>query len=192
MIKKYFIVLTCITCIALILGVTANLSYEDFNNVADYFSSDKSFVLAESMLVKKVLTWISVYSFEYDVSLSITDSGGLDYVDYIFIPPEESPNGNGSLTLIIDDYDKSLGIDGDLRRLGNMLSHDSIPAAPTNPGITDFPQLTWIGVRSLVEGVRYFSGILYSIISILLHSLPMLLDILMVFLYLIGLSPSLV
>ncbi len=133
MIKKYFIVLTCITCIALILGVSANLSYEDFDAVANYLTSDKSFVMSEAMLVKKVLSWLSVYSFEYDVFLDVKDSDGEDYVDYIFIPPEETPNGNGMLTLAIDDYDNDLGISSDLRRLGNMLSHQAIPEAPSNP-----------------------------------------------------------
>lgn len=189
MLRKYIIVLSCITVICIILGHTANLSYDDFLYLGDYLTADDSYITSEVELLSKVSSWFSMYSVEYNIEVYIVDYS--TPVDYIFLPPDESSGYSGLLSLIIDSDDVSLGIDGDLRRIGNMLAHDAVPVVPEDPDLSEV--FTYIGssVQSIFVSFKFIIGFLYAIIVLVLHSLPLVLELVRVLLYLLGFTNSL-
>lgn len=189
MLRKYIIVLCCITVICIVLGHTANISYDDFVTIGDYLTAEDSYITSEVELLSKVSAWFSMYSVDYDIDLHVLDHPS--EVDYIFLPPEEDTGYPGVLVLIIDSTDSSMGIDGDLRRIANMLVHDAVPQLPEDPDLSDIFKVIGSTVQSVFVSIKFFIGIVYSLIVLLLHALPLVLELVRAFLYLLGFTNSL-
>ena len=184
MIRKFVIILVCLFAVCIVLGLSPNVSHEDFQLVGEYFSADTSHVLAEIELFSTLGTWYSFTSLDYNVVLYQTDN----YSDltYVFLPPDEAIGYPGQITLIIDQGDVDLGIANDLRRIGNTLVHDYIPEIPEDPNTLQI--LDFIGniVSTIWYYMRFFAGILYSIVVIVLHSLPVSLQLIRALLFILG------
>lgn len=190
MFRKYIIVLCCICAVCIVLGHTANVSYEDFVAIGNYISSDDSYVAAEVDLFSKVFSWFSMYSFEYEVELYEDSTQPYD-ADYLFQPPDPYSGTPGRLVLIIGIDDHILGIDDDLRRIANLLEHDALLPLPSEPNWKDYVDHLGYNILSIFALLRFIVAIVYALIILLLHALPLTLQIIRVMLYLLGFSNSL-
>ncbi len=189
MLRKYIIVLCCITVICIVLGHTANISYDDLVYLGDYLTAEDSYISSEVELLSKVSAWFSMYSIDYTIDVHILDHSS--QIDYIFLPPDDSTGYPGLLTLIIDSDDVNLGIDGDLRRVANMLSHDAVPQVPEDPNLSEVFDYIASSVQSIFVSAKFIIAIVYALIVLLLHALPLALELVRALLYLLGFTNSL-